>query len=273
MVADSSYGMGMSNAWSDEQRRLVAAEALFDPGTFRYLDRIGIATGMRCLEIGGGRGSVARWMAERVGPSGSVFVTDIDISVLVGCDLPNIEVRVHNICTDPIDDGSYDLIHARLVLEHLPPRLAVLDKLVAALKPGGWLLLEDFDFSPWLHLPEERLLCEPKAVRSTHQRACVGGAALGATAGWDAEFGRDLPLHLLNAGLDDVGGEVFTPIITGGSPESEFLTLSWRESSQPYVDAGYVSQSEMGELIAAFEQPGAILAPYSMVSAWGRRPA
>jgi SAM-dependent methyltransferase len=267
-VPDSSYGIGMSNKWSDEQRRLSAGQALFDPGTFRHLDTIGIAAGMRCLEIGGGGGSVAHWMGERVTPSGSVLVTDIDTSGLVGCDLPNIEVRVHNICTDPLEVGSFDLIHARLVLEHLPPRLAVLDKLVTALRPSGWMLLEDFDFSGWIYLPEERLLCEPKAVHATVQR----GFAVAGAGTWDAEFGRDLPLHLLNAGLDDVGGEVCTPIITGGSPQSDFVTLSAREAGPLVVDAGYVSRSDWDDMIAAFEQPGAIMAGFQMVSAWGRRP-
>src|SRR5207237_169635 len=79
-VAEPSYGLGLSNTWSDEQRRLGGVERLFDPGTRRYLDIIGVSTGMRCLEVGGGGGSVARWMAERIGSSGTVVVTDLDVS-------------------------------------------------------------------------------------------------------------------------------------------------------------------------------------------------
>jgi hypothetical protein len=30
-VGDASYGMGLSNAWSDERRRLAGLERLFDP--------------------------------------------------------------------------------------------------------------------------------------------------------------------------------------------------------------------------------------------------
>jgi SAM-dependent methyltransferase len=251
-MSDASYGLGLSNAASDEQRRLAAAEELFDRGTFRHLDTIGIAAGMRCLELGGG-GSIARWMAERVGPSGSVLVNDIR--------------------TDPLDDGAFDLIHARLLLEHLPARVMVLDKLVAALRPAGWLLVEDLDLSEWLHLPEERLLCEPKEVRATYQAAVRVAASIGATSGWDAEFGRDLPLSLVNAGLDQVDSEGCAPLIVGGSPQSDFVTVSTRQLAPVLVDSGFVSQSDLDRVIDAFEKPGAMLSGYSMVSAWGCRPA
>jgi trans-aconitate methyltransferase len=39
-----------------------------------------------------------------------------------------------------------NLVHARLVLEHLPERDAVLRKLVRGLKPGGWLLVDSVDY-------------------------------------------------------------------------------------------------------------------------------
>jgi SAM-dependent methyltransferase len=271
-MSESTYGLGLSNAGADEERRLAAMELMFDPGSFRYLDRIGIAAGMQCLELGGGGGSVARWMAERVGPSGFVLVTDIDVSRLTECDRPNMEVRVHDVCTDPLDEGRFDVIHARLLLEHLPSRVTVLDNLVTALRPGGWLLVEDFDFSALLHLPEERLLCEPKELRATVQAFCRANATIGMTSGWDGEFGRDLPLHLVHAGLDRVDGETCSPLTIGGSPQSAFFTVSTRQVGPAVSDAGFVSWSDLQRMINAFEKPGAMLNAYSMVSAWGHRP-
>ena len=265
---DRSYGLGLSNEASEEQRRLFAAEMVLDPGTFRHLDSIGIASGMRCLEVGGGAGSVARWLSERVGPSGSVLVTDIDTRWLLGCNEANFEVRVHDISTDPLDARSFDLIHARLVLEHLPTRLDVIDKLAEALRPGGWLVLEDSDFSVWLHLPVELLPSVPKELARVTQALMRG---LTASTGWDAEFGRDLPFHLLKAGLRDVNGEASTPLLIGGSPQSEFVTLAWRQAGPVAVNAGFVSQSELAELIDAFEKPGSLQVGPAMMTAWGRR--
>lgn len=273
VVAEAkSYGLGLSNEWSDERRRLAAVELLFDAATFRHLDSLGIAPGMRCLELGGGGGSVARWIADRVGPSGSVLVTDIDVEGLVGCDGPNIEVRLHDVCTDPLDEASFDFIHARLLLEHLPSRIDVIGKLVSALRPGGWLLLEDLDFTGFIHLAEEFLFCEPQHVRGLYQRTTRASADMGRAAGWNGEFARRLPVHLVNAGLEAIGGETREPLIVSGSPESAFFTLSLKQLGPVYVSNGLLSTEELALLIGTFENPGAMCGGFSMVSAWGRRP-
>lgn len=271
MTEQSSYGIGLSNQFSDEERRLAAVEELFDPGTFRCLASLGIAPGMRCLEVGGGRGSVCRFMAERVGAAGEVVVTDIDVAQLRGFEGPNVVVRVHDIAVDPLDEAAFDIVHARLVLEHLPTRLSVLDKLVAALRPGGSLLVEDFDFSAWLHLAPHRLFCEPKSLCAAVQAGYLGAAVVGGASAWDGEFGRELPVHLVNAGLVHVGGEAWSPVIVGGSSASYAFTVSARRFGPLAVQAGYLSQRELDDMIAAFEQPGAMTTFVPMVSAWGRR--
>src|SRR5215831_15233185 len=134
------------NAAEPEARaRMTALAAQHNDATFRYMEKCGIALGWNCLEIGAGDGSVARWMAARVGPAGFVLATDIYPRFVLHKGPANMEVRVHDIVTAGLPEGVYDLIHARLVLVWLPARLTVLDKLVKALRPGGWLLIEDYD--------------------------------------------------------------------------------------------------------------------------------
>jgi SAM-dependent methyltransferase len=58
---------------------------------------------------------------------------------------PNLEVRRHDVATDPLPENAFDLVHARVVLQHVPPRDQAQARLAAALKPGGWLVVEDFD--------------------------------------------------------------------------------------------------------------------------------
>jgi hypothetical protein len=58
--------------------RFAGLEATFDPSTISYLTGVGVTYGWACWEIGAGGGSIARWLAERVGPTGSVLATDID---------------------------------------------------------------------------------------------------------------------------------------------------------------------------------------------------
>ena len=68
----------LDNAGAEAPARLTALAAMFDPGTIRHLESRGVGPGWHCLEVGGGAGSVAAWLATRVGPTGHVLVTDID---------------------------------------------------------------------------------------------------------------------------------------------------------------------------------------------------
>ena len=96
--------------------RFTAISALFDAASQRYLADRGVGPGWRCLEVGGGGGSIARWLGERVGPTGRVIATDIDIRFLETITLPNVEVRRHDITHDPLPEQAFDLIHTRMVL-------------------------------------------------------------------------------------------------------------------------------------------------------------
>ena len=135
-------------AEAETAERFASLDALYNFRTFRFLETAGIGPGWHCLEVGGGSGSVAAWMADRVGPSGYVLVTDIDPRFMEGSAYrrpAHMELRRHDIGTDPLPEQAFDLIHARLVLMHVPQRQQALARLVAALKPRGWLVIEDFD--------------------------------------------------------------------------------------------------------------------------------
>jgi SAM-dependent methyltransferase len=102
-----------------------------------------------------GGGTIAAWLGERVGADGHVLVTDLDPRFLDCSKLPNLEVRRHNVATVPVPEAAFDLIHSRPVLIYLPERQKVLARLIAALRPGGWLVVEDFDSRS---LPSDPLL-------------------------------------------------------------------------------------------------------------------
>src|SRR5215831_9687308 len=88
-----------------ERERLGLLQNILDPVTLRRLDQIGGMRGWRCLEVGSGENSVARILAERVGPGGSVLATDIEPRTFVGNQPPNLELRRHNILEDVIQVG------------------------------------------------------------------------------------------------------------------------------------------------------------------------
>jgi ubiquinone/menaquinone biosynthesis C-methylase UbiE len=100
----------LDNAAPQAPDRFGALAAIFDPGTTRHLDGVGIKEGWRCLEIGAGGGSIARWMADRVGVTGQVVATDIDPRHLATDGRTNIEVRTHDVATQPLPDATFDLV-------------------------------------------------------------------------------------------------------------------------------------------------------------------
>ena len=62
----------LDHDWEQEPYRLALLEHHADPTTVRRLQATGLTSGWRCLEVGAGRGSIAHWMANQVGPSGEV---------------------------------------------------------------------------------------------------------------------------------------------------------------------------------------------------------
>lgn len=134
----------LDNMAAEAGGRFAGLEACYDQSTFGYLSALGLGEGWRCWEIGAGGGSVVRWMAAQVGGSGSVLGTDLNLDWSDTEMTIHVELRRHDVTSDDIPTSAYDLIHARLVLLHLPQRDKVIDRLVAALAPGGWLVLEEF---------------------------------------------------------------------------------------------------------------------------------
>ena len=100
-----------------------------DPATIEYLGRIGVGPSWRCLEVGAGCGSIARWLSDRVGTGGHVVATDIHLSFLSVPESPQLEVRRHDITSDELETGAFDLVHARNLLTHVPRRVSALKKL------------------------------------------------------------------------------------------------------------------------------------------------
>jgi SAM-dependent methyltransferase len=244
--------------------RLTALASLFDPWTFGHLEALGIGAGWRCWEVGAGGPSVATWMSDRVGRDGSVLATDIDVSWMVGDRLP-FEVEVHDVATDP-PPGPFDLIHARLVLVHVPRRREAVEAMVGALRPGGWLIIEDADpaLQPLTCIDEfgpEQALAN-KLRRDFRSLLVERGA--------DTGFGRTLPRALRAAGLVDVSADAYFPVTGPACTVLERATvLQMRER---LLLAGLATEEEIDRHLAAVSTGTMDFATSPMVSAWGRRP-
>jgi SAM-dependent methyltransferase len=247
---------------ADPRARLQAAEELLDDGSIRLLSHLGAAPGRRCLEVGAGGGSIARWLA---GAGAHVVATDLDTRALEGLAGPNLEVRQHDVVRDAIEEQAFDLIHARLLLEHLPEREAVLDKLVAALAPGGWLAIEDVDYAAGVPVSEFGA-AEHERVQSVRLREF-------AKLGVDPYFGRRLPERLRVHGLTDVANEGRVWVMEGGSAGARWLELSLHHLRGRLVGEGKLTDAEVDAVLPFFRDPRwAAFSPIIM-AVWGRKGA
>jgi SAM-dependent methyltransferase len=261
--AGSSYLL--DNAGKEAPVRFAALSALFDSGTIRHLEDRGVASGWHCLEVGGGSGSIASWLADRVGPTGRVLVTDIDPRFLESLQLPNLEVRRHDIGADPLPKAAFDLVHSRLVLLHVPEREKALARMIEALKPGGWLIDEEYDSTSMLPDPA----VSPGEVLL---KAQVAVARLLDDRGAERRLGRLLFGRLRAHGLVCVGAEARVFMLQGGSPTVSALRANYEQLRTAMIDANYLTEQEFDEDLARLDDPGFLMPSGILWAAWGRRP-
>jgi len=254
----SSYVLPHDRA--GERQRLALMSRLMDPLQRRLLISLGLRPDWRCLEVGCGNGSISRWLASRLIGGGHVVASDIDTRYLDGLHASNLEVRRIDVVNDPLEHGAYDLVTARAVLHHLPARREAVEKMVAALKPGGLLLSIEPDFLP-------ATAAEPDSMRAFWR----GWLDWSVTAGIDYFIGRTLPSRLAELGLKGVGAEGHTAMYDGGSDWATYWLDTLNELGPKLLESRHVSP----ELLSSFEELYADrhywTSAIMFVAAWGRR--
>ena len=257
-----------ANASEGERQRLGWLEAAEDPDTICHLQALGVETGWRCLEVGGGGGSIAAWLCRRVGPSGAVVATDVDPRFLEALDLPNLEVWRHDVTRDLLPEGAFDLVHARWLLHHLAEPAVVLHQLAAALKPGGWLLVEEPDLGT-VSVDARGAADEEDGVLLA--RFVDAMAALVAAQGGDCYYGRQLYWDLRAVGLEAVNAEARARMASGGSPDAEVARLTLEQLRNPAVATGTLHPGDVDAMLRLFADPNRAWRGCATVAAWGRR--
>src|SRR5207248_1594606 len=248
-----------ARSWGREEERLAALERQLDPVSEAAIGQLGLAAGWRCWEAGAGRGTIAAWLADRVTGSGSVLATDIDVSSLSGRHQANITVARHDLEGEEVPAGVFDLIHARLVLEHLREPAAVVGKLASALRAGGWLVLEDADGLRFDAEPAEKAFA---AITGPWQRAALA-------AGWNPCYGRCLVTDLQRAGLGRVAGRAHRDYQPGGG--AWVVARLGIERMREHMHGEGASQADLDDALAALGDPTRTIIGGPIVTAWGQR--
>lgn len=187
----------------EEQRRLSALNDLLNA---RWLAEVAPAPLGRILDFGSGLGQFSRALARAVlpcgGQAGAPRVVGIEFSpaqIQEAVRLARqageehlVEFRQGDAGDPPLrqeEQGTFDLAHARFVLEHVTDPLRVVQAMVRAVRPGGRIVLADDDHEVLRLHPEPPALAR---VWSAYMR-------LYEVTGRDPLVGRKL-VSLLRAG-------------------------------------------------------------------------
>ncbi len=249
-----------------EYERLRSIEELFDPRTRKRLESLGSLAAKSVLEVGAGAGGLLPWMLEKTGSRGGVTGVDLDTRFLDRLQHRNLKVLKGDWAKMELEAGAYDLIHERYVLMHNPGFREMLDRMMASLRPGGWLLAEDADFSAarW-EGPEGPGLKSFDALREAVRR-------LFEQKHNDYAFGSKLGGYLAQAGFADVREDVFAPLESGGQGTAEVMRQSTLQLWNQYLQTGAVTEADLRTYVEMAGNPGVKAVFYSTVSVWAQKP-
>ncbi len=232
-----------------ERDRLKLIERYHDPRTRERLQQVGLSTRGTCLEIGPGAGSIMRWMAQIVGPQGHVMAIELNPRFLSRNTPPHLTLIQGDITKVPIPSKTFHIVHARFTLIHTPNYRRALKKIIEALRPVGWLVLEEPDFSV------ARVVTGPKGLGRSVQRVNEAIQHMFFNAGLDQAFGVKLPGLLQKMGLVNLAVDNDTPLVQGGSPMATIMKLSAHQLAEKYLATDRVTKTDLTRYIHFAEDP------------------
>jgi protein-L-isoaspartate O-methyltransferase len=244
---------------------LGALGATLDQFSTARLLEAGVAPGMRVLEVGAGAGTIAVWLADQVGETGSVLATDLKPQHVPAH--PNLTTIQHNVVTEPLPEGPFDVIHVRAVLQHLPQRREVLAKLADALAPGGVLVVEELE-AGWarsvLATPDPRAY----EVFAEYEKALTQVLV---AFGNDQTWNRMKHAAMLELGLEDVDTQGWQGSFVGGTGVCLLAYSGSKELHDRLVGFG-MKADDLEFLRRIALDPRLVLRGIMLLSTTGRKP-
>ncbi|WP_394846869.1 class I SAM-dependent methyltransferase [Pendulispora brunnea] len=253
----------MRRDFPTELARLRALERWADPTSKALIEGLAIRPEWHCLEMGAGAGALSYWLAERC-PRGRVIAAEIDPRYLDPFPvrerrMPNLEVTQVDLVKDDFPSGSFDFIHARFLLSHLPDRDAILQRAVGWLKPEGSILVEDAYI-----LPRDELA--RKEITAVHHAFLDKMSG----EGFDGRWIRRVPSKLANLEVMDLQ-VVATPVTFGiGDSIEESWSLGFEQHLLAFLRTGVLTLDQI-TTYQNMPRADAVYMPWLLVSVSGHR--
>jgi 2-polyprenyl-3-methyl-5-hydroxy-6-metoxy-1,4-benzoquinol methylase len=256
----------------EDESRLDLIHAVYGPISLQGLDAARIGEATRVADIGCGTGTIARWMAQRITPGGSVDAIDIaDEQVEVARSSPAppgaapIQYHVGSAYEAGLPARTYDVVFCRLVLCHLQEPARAVAAMANLLVEGGRLVLVDMDMRDTFTMPPcpfyESILAEVVFPYGAH-------------IGVDYAVGVRLPELMSGAGLATESVVADQPIFRDG-PEKHLWERTWAAAFPRVVAARLLTADRSDELISGAERhtanPDVWVAVAKMFAVVGRK--
>ncbi len=195
-----------------KKRLEVLSEVLY-PYETALLQQQGLSNGMSFLDVGCGGGHISLMVAGIVGDTGHVTGIDFDKDIIELNRKEAIEQGITNVSYEELSAydmkyaSEFNMAYARFLLSHLTDPLGVLKNMVASVKSGGRIIVEDIHFIGHFSFPECKAFDDYVSLFTT--------AALQRRQ--NANIGPALPSLFAEAGLDNIGFDVIQPVFSKGN--------------------------------------------------------
>jgi SAM-dependent methyltransferase len=196
-----------------ELERLRLQSLVWEPTGRQLLSKVGGGSGGRALDVGCGAMGWLRILSEWVGPSGQIVGADIDESMLNAArsfleeeEIANVELVVDDLFDSKLEPQSFDLVHARYLIAPLGRGREQVASHRRLVKPGGSLVLEEWDLASW-HFNPTAPAAERLIRLLSEIFAGLGGAA-----------GRGLPELFREIGVEEPGIDAHVIALQPGHP-------------------------------------------------------
>lgn len=237
-----------------------------DPYTRQVLAGIAPRAGAVILDAGTGNGTVAQLMADTLlDGDGRVIALDIDPRHVPPHDRTTVQTA--DLTTADLGTATFDLIHARLLLTYLPARLEVLTRMVKALKPGGTLIVADYDYVP----TRNKLMDASRELKGAYAAYQAAVVAIGQHGGLAPDWARYLPSQLRKHDLDLVASTVISEAWTGGQPALK-IHACISDHLAPHLLAVGMSPCQLHVLRDGMADPDVTGYTYPLYTAIGVKP-
>jgi SAM-dependent methyltransferase len=252
---------------ASELDRLQLQSLVWEPSGRQLLAMLGEGTGGRALDVGCGALGWLRILSDWVGPSGQVVGTDIDASLLNAArsfleeeEIANVELVLDDLFASKLEPQSFDLVHARYLIAPLGRGRDQVAGHRRLLKPGGSLILEEWDVASWHFNPPA-----PAADRLIRLIAEIF-AGLGGSAG------RGLPELLREIGIEQPEVEAHVIALEPGHPYLRMLLQFSAALESRLLEV--LSDDELAslrqEVEAELAEPGRWGTTFTLIQSWGQ---